>query len=122
MVSEIPDRRCSDVSQDKIVRMKDDTGIISSGLICLQALRHSNTGPHVEQLSLATNQTTENYSGHPFFLLSQDQEEENKKCSRNKIYIFLKLSIKTRFGLSFKILGSNPFLFQSDSPVIYGPV
>lgn len=41
MVSEIPDRRCSDVSQDKILRMKDDTRIISSVLICLQALRHS---------------------------------------------------------------------------------
>lgn len=70
-VSEIPDRRCSDISQNKIVRMKDDTGLISSVLLCLKALRHSNTGTWWASLSCYESESR-NYSGHPlFFTLSR---------------------------------------------------
>lgn len=70
-VSEIPDRRCSDISQNKIVRMKEDTGLISSVLLCLKALRHSNTEPWWASPSCYESESR-NYSGHPlFFTLSR---------------------------------------------------
>lgn len=70
-VSEIPDRRCSDVSQDKIVRMKDDTGLISSVLLCLEALRHSNTEPCWATLSCYESESRKLQRTSLFFTLSR---------------------------------------------------
>lgn len=61
----------------------------------LKALRRPDMGPHVEPLSLAMNQTGENYSGRLslplslFLTLTRPGGRGKKAEGKNKIYAFL---------------------------------